>query len=482
MATIIIAVLLAIAVVLLLILVIKQQERIEDLRQQREEIEAEEHQVFGFLHELGEAFAEKENIRATQLHKHIVEGSVRVLEAHGGMLYLKDRHSERLIPTYVSAGCPALVPIPKHILQQAESTPQAIESYVRLHAIEPGEGILGEVWSLRAPMRVVEGEVGADELLAPLAQNRTPVHCALVAPLLYAGDWMGVLAVVNGPMSHKFSESDLVTFLNITEQSAFALFNANIYLEAHEKRRIDSDLQIARDIQRILLPSSPPEVPGFQISGINIPARYVSGDYFDYIRVADKSWGVAIADVSGKGVPASLIMAMCRSVLRSQAPGNGSASVVLKEVNRQLFPDIKEDMFISMAYLILNSENGEVTLSRAGHDPPLLYRSATKSIQKLTPPGMAVGIDSGAVFDRINSDYQLTLEPNDCIVLYTDGVTEAVNDMGTEFGMAKLIQSVQDSASEGAPAVIKTLTTELRGFVGEYPQSDDITVIVIRKL
>lgn len=477
--SVIIGLLLA-AIVLLVVYVLKLHGYVEELKVARDELEDEEVQFFDFLHGLSEAFSE--NIRAPQLHKLIVDGAVRVLEGHGGMLYLKDRHSDRLIPTHISAGCPPLIPIPKHILRQAESTPMAIDSYVRLHAIEVGEGIVGEVWSLRAPMRVVQGEVGAAELLAPLEGNRTPVHCALVAPLLYAGNWMGVLAVVNGPMSHEFSESDLVTFLNITEQSAFALFTANIYLEANEKRRIDSDLQIARDIQRILLPSSAPEVPGFQISGINIPARYVSGDYFDYVRVSEHSWGVVIADVSGKGVPASLIMAMCRSVLRSQAPANDSASTVLKEVNRQLFPDIKEDMFISMAYLILNSDSGEVTLSRAGHDPPLLYRAETKSIQKLTPPGMAVGIDSGTVFDRINSDYRLTLEPNDCIVLYTDGVTEAVNDMGTEFGMAKLIHAVQESAGEGTPAVIKTLTSELRGFVGDYPQSDDITVIVIRKL
>ena len=118
-----------------------------------------------------------------------------------------------------------------------------------------------------------------------------------------------------------------------------------------------------------------PAIDGFEISGINIPAHQVSGDYFDYIKVDDERLGVAIADVSGKGVPASLIMAICRSVLRSQATGNPSPADVLQKVNRQLYPDIKEDMFISMAYVILDHARNAVTLSRAGHDAPLFINA-----------------------------------------------------------------------------------------------------------
>src|SRR5438045_8911093 len=123
---------------------------------------------------------------------------------------------------------------------------------------------------------------------------------------------------------------------------------------ANEKKRLDHDLEIARDIQRILLPSEAPAIDGFQISGINVPARQVSGDYFDYIQVDEERLGVAIADVSGKGVPASLIMAICRRVLRAQSPNNPSPADVLGKVNRQLYPDINDDMFISMAYLLLH--------------------------------------------------------------------------------------------------------------------------------
>jgi sigma-B regulation protein RsbU (phosphoserine phosphatase) len=282
-------------------------------------------------------------------------------------------------------------------------------------------------------------------------------------------------------MGAPFSQSDFVVFKSISEQSAFALYNAIIYSEANEKKRLDHDLEIARDIQRILLPEEAPAITGFEISGINVPARQVSGDYFDYIRIDETHLGVAIADVSGKGVPASLIMAICRSVLRSESAGNASPSEVLKKVNRQLYPDIKEDMFISMAYLVLDHTNGGITLARAGHDAPMLYRRATQTVETIRPPGMVLGIDSGSVFDRLTNDFNVPLEPGDCLVLYTDGVTEALDSEGNEFGIERAVQSVRASAPQGAPAIIKRVIEDVRNFAGSYPQHDDITLIAIRK-
>jgi len=317
--------------------------------------------------------------------------------------------------------------------------------------------------------------------LARLRETPLGTASLMATSLLYGKQNMGVLAVGNGPMGAPFTPSDFVVFKSIAEQSAFALYNAIIYSEANEKKRLDHDLEIARDIQRIFLPEKSPAIPGFEIAGLNIPARQVSGDYFDYIRVDEHRLGVAIADVSGKGVPASLIMAICRSVLRSQAPQNPSPAEVLKAVNRQLYPDIKEDMFISMAYLVVDHSTGSITIARAGHDAPLLYRRAQQTIELIKPPGMVVGIDSGSVFDRITNDFAIPLEQDDCLVLYTDGVTEALDAEGFEFGIDRMIQSVRASAAHGAPAIVTRLIDDMRNFVGAQPQNDDITLITIRK-
>jgi sigma-B regulation protein RsbU (phosphoserine phosphatase) len=174
-------------------------------------------------------------------------------------------------------------------------------------------------------------------------------------------------------------------------------------------------------------------------------------------------------------------MAICRSVLRSQAAENISPAEVLKKVNRQLYPDIKEDMFISMAYLVLDHARNGVILARAGHDAPLLYKRETKTVTPVKPPGMVVGIDSGSVFDRLTNDFNVPLERDDCLILYTDGVTEALDAEGDEFGLERTIQAVQASAAEGASAIIKRVTDDVRNFVGGQPQSDDITLIAIRK-
>jgi phosphoserine phosphatase RsbU/P len=455
----------------------QQRVRILQLERSKEEIQIEETLVFDFLHGLGEAFTE--TIRATDLHRLIVEGASRVLDAQGGALYMMERAGGKLAPAFISKGCPPFVDVPTEVLQDAASNSSALENYLRAHAIAPGEGIIGRVWQTREPVLLTD-LADAPEL-AGLRGTSLGAASVMVTPLLYGKQNMGVLALGNGPSHPSFTQSDFVVFKSIAEQSAFALYNAIIYSEANEKKRLDHDLEIARDIQRILLPSESPVVPGFDIAGLNIPARHVSGDYFDYLEVDSGKLGVAIADVSGKGVPASIIMAICRSVLRSQAAGNPSPADVLHKVNRQLYPDIKEDMFISMAYVILDHTNGGATLCRAGHDAPIVFDHETGVAAPVKPPGMVVGIDSGSVFDRITGDFALSLKPGDCLLLYTDGVTEALDVHGDEFGFDRMIDCVQTSAPEGAPAIITRLIDELRSFVGSQPQNDDITLIAIRR-
>jgi phosphoserine phosphatase RsbU/P len=454
-----------------------QTRRIRRLERSHEEIQVEETLVFDFLHGLGEAF--RETIRPQELHRLIVEGATRVLDANGGALYLTDRTGGKLTPAFISKGCPPLVDVPPNILQQAAVTPVALESYLRLLSVTPGEGMIGRVWQTGQP--VCLNDISEVPELVKSRGGVLGTGSVMAAALSYGKQDLGVLAIANGPIGAPFSQGDFVVFKSIAEQSAFALYNAIIYSMANEKKRLDHDLEIARDIQRILLPAEAPAINGFQISGISVPARQVSGDYFDYIRVDDERLGVAIADVSGKGVPASLIMAICRSVLRSEAARNPSPADVLRKVNRQLYPDIKEDMFISMAYLILDHQRHGITLARAGHDAPLLYKQQSQTVTPVKSPGMVVGIDSGSVFDRLTTDFAVPLERDDCLVLYTDGVTEALNAEEDEFGLDRMIQSVRASATDGAQTIVKRIIEDVRNFTGSVPQNDDITLIAIRK-
>ena len=455
---------------------VRQQRALRLLGHEWRALQAEEKQVFDFLRGLGESFGSGAGHR--DLHRLIVESGVRILNAHGGALYLVDRGGEFLSPAYISRTCAPLVRVPPHIRQQATSNPVALESYLRLSLVHPGDGAVARMWK-EGGARIFNF---SDPELAGLAANGQGATSALVGCLSYRDKTLGVLAVVNGPMSATFGPDDLAVFKAIAEQSAFALFSEAVYLEAGEKRRLDSDLETAREIQSILLPAGSPEIAGYEVSGLNIPARHVSGDYFDYLRIDEHHWGLAIADVSGKGIPAALITGMCRSLLRAAAPGCTSAAEVMRAVNRRLYPDIKQDMFVSMLYVVIDTRTNDVTLARAGHDPPLLYRATGREVLPLRPPGMAVGIDSGSVFDRVITEEIVTLASGDGILLYTDGATEALDAHGTEFGLPRLIQAVQANAPKGAAATVSNIAAELREFAGEFAQYDDITLISIRRL
>lgn len=445
------------------------------LEKARERVELEETRVFDFLHGLGTALSGAS--APGDLHVLIVEGALRILNGHSGAIYLADPTGLTLQPRFVSRNCPPLFEVPENIRLESGKGKGILHNYIRLHPVRPGEGVIGSVWRDKEPL-LLRGEDGR---LDPARFGPRHTTSAMVTPLIYGGQILGVLLITRSEEAEPFRKSEFQIFKAIAEQSAFALSTAIIFSEAAEKKRLDQDLQVAYEIQRILLPSGAPDFPGFEIAGINIPARQVSGDYYDYVKVDDQHCGMAIADVSGKGVPASLIMATCRSVLRSQGLGRTSAAEVLHLVNAMMFPDIKEDMFISMAYAILEKDSPTVVLARAGHDAPLHYSARQKRITRINPPGMAIGIDTGAVFNRVTGDFSFSLERDDCLVLYTDGVTEALDSLGDEFGMDRLMQSIHASAAEGAAGIITRLTDDLRTFIGTQPQHDDVTLIVVRK-
>jgi sigma-B regulation protein RsbU (phosphoserine phosphatase) len=462
--------------VVLGIVVFGSRRRVGQLKRSSAEIHQEEQRVFDFLHGLGAAFSE--GVPSGELHRLIVEGAVHILKADGGALYLADRAGENLLPSFLSKECPPLVVLPASLAAEAASggATQAVESFVRLQAVTRGRGLLGEVcdWRRGRFLRRT-GDI-------PQELGEQGLGSVVLGPLSYRNQLLGVLALARKPSSDPFNDTKIDLFQAILEQSSFALFNQAIHLAAGEKHAMDHDLQIASDIQKILLPSDAPDLPGYELRGLNLPARTLSGDYFDYIPVDEEHTGIVIADVSGKGVPASLIMAMCRSALRSHAPGVLSPAAVLHRVNRQLYPDMKEDMFISMAYVVLNRRSGEALLARAGHDAPLLYRAGDRDVVRLNPKGMAVGIDSGGVFDRFCTDFSFRFGQEDLLLLYTDGMTEALDGSGGEFSLERLTAELRECAPAGAEETLHRLARSVGTFSAGQPQHDDITLIALRKL
>jgi sigma-B regulation protein RsbU (phosphoserine phosphatase) len=454
-----------------------QRRRIRELRQQKDKLAVEERRVFDFLHGIGEALTDEH--KPSDLHQMLVEGAVRILEAQGGALYVTAPGGGQLRPAYLSRNCPPLVELPPGFGGGVADIALALRTFQMLRAVRSGEGLLGAVWQDRLSLFLR----GHDPRLAVFQQVGFKTHSVMASALVYGGQTLGVLVLAKmDDANAPFTGEHFMTFKAIADQSAFALFDLIVFSEAAEKRRLDQDLQVAGEVQRILLPTGAPQLSGFEIAGVNLPARLLSGDYFDYMPVGERELGIVIADVSGKGVPASLIMSMARAVLRVFARANPSPADALRRLNGELYEDIKEDMFISMAYVVLRADTGELLLARAGHDAPLIYRAQSGTVEKVVASGIAVGIDSGAVFNRVLRDTALQLSPGDALLLYTDGVTEALDKAGDEFGLDAMVASIRQAAGEGASAIVKRVTEDVRAFVGDHPQYDDITFIAIQRV
>jgi sigma-B regulation protein RsbU (phosphoserine phosphatase) len=396
----------------------------------------------------------------------IVEGVLKVVGASGGAIYQEAQEPGFLNPAYVSEGCPPLIKAPPEILEKARVDPRALESHLRLARVAVGDGLIGKGISMPEAIRVQGEEKGLS---------------VMISPLRYAGKDIGVLAVARQAGGDDFTNNDFAVFRSVAEQSSFAIGNARVHQEVTEKKEIEGELKIAREVQRVLLPQEDPVVKGFRVNGTNVPAKIISGDYYDYIDLPDGKLGVVVADVSGKGVAAGLLMAMCRSLLRAFSLANSSPSAALSTVNRYLFPDIHEDMFISMIYGILDPADGSFIFCRAGHEPALIYRKASGEVEISKPKGLALGIDSGNVFERVTADERITLDSGDCVLLYTDGVKEALNAGEEEFGLERLSETFRQAARLGAEAVVKQVQKAVKSFTGEGPQMDDVTIVAIEK-
>ncbi len=423
-----------------------------------------ESSLFSFLETLVDRFGGKSR-GGRPLPQTIGEGIAKLAGGDAAAVYMVDKNMELLVPEWVSAGFPALTALPRELAEQgAGPFHPSVISFLKLSPIPVGDGPVGRCFQEEMVQVFAQGAAHGPLLLAPLrSSTRT----------------LGVVAISRGIGSERFPQEDLERFRGLATQSGFALGMAVMQEEAAEKRRMESELLSAREVQRLLLPESAPVVPGFDVTGRNLAARIVSGDYYDFIPVDANHTGLVIADVSGKGIPASLMMATCRGLLRGLAPHEPSPSRALATVNRSLFEDMKEDMFISAAYVMLRSEDGMVTLCRAGHDAPLLYRKVTGKVERLEPPGLAMGVDEGDVFDRVTGDFEFKMESGDCLLLYTDGINEAEDAKGNEFGMQRLEQTFGLAAAMGAESVVDALLTAVAAHLGKSPQNDDVTLVAV---
>ncbi len=248
-----------------------------------------------------------------------------------------------------------------------------------------------------------------------------------------------------------------------------------------EMERKKTELAIAMEIQQSFLPDTLPPIPGFDLAGKSVMAKEVGGDFFDVIpfeviSLRKGRYGLLIADVSGKGIPAAIFMALSRVVVRANALWHTDPADVLRDANATITQDSRSSMFVTLFYGVLNAGDRELTYANAGHNRPLLIRHTAETIDELEGSGIALGVDDHATY----TSQKVTLSLGDVLLLYTDGVTEAINPAGELFGEARLKDVLFAQQNQTAAEIVEAVLGAVTEFSGSQPQEDDITLLVIR--
>jgi len=332
-----------------------------------------------------------------------------------------------------------------------------------------GEGIIGHV--IATGQTVIAPDVRLDP---HYVQGRVGTLSEIAVPIVSGGDVIGALNLESSTVD-AFSEADVEFLEFFAVAAAISIEKAVVHREMIEKARIEQQLRIAKQVQLALLPAASPVLAGYDIAGTNVPTWEIGGDYFDYLPQPDGRLGLAIADVSGKGVPAALIMATFRAALRAQRARGIALDAMASRLNRILLDSMDTSRFVTAFYGLLEPRTGAMSFANCGHNPPLLLRAAGAR-ELLTSGGPALGMWHGAAF----VPGAASVEPGDVLVLYTDGVIEVMNAAGEMFGVDRLedvIRRRHDSSRDLVEAVIDAT----RAFAGRSSYEDDFTLVVIRR-
>jgi len=247
-----------------------------------------------------------------------------------------------------------------------------------------------------------------------------------------------------------------------------------------ERERMSRELEIARQVQMSLLPKDSPKISGFDIAGICIPAKEVGGDYYDFINLGNKKIGIAVGDVSGKGVPAAIYMTLTKGVIQSQAEERMSPKEVLTKINAFIYQSVDRKTFVSMFYTILDTDERKLICSRAGHNPAIFFRNGDNGHSLIQPSGIALGLDKGDIFSDVIREQEIKLQKGDLLIFHTDGFTEAMNENHDEYGEERLLNVIRKNKDKSSTALIDAVSREVHKFTQAHPQHDDMTMVSVK--
>ena len=302
------------------------------------------------------------------------------------------------------------------------------------------------------------------------------IRSVMAVPLASGEEIFGMVYVDN-PFNNRFQEEDLKVLTTIASVASIKIENDRLLDERLEKRRMEEELKVASEIQMRLQPFSPPKLNGWDMTGVSFPCREIGGDYYDFIhRKRDSHLIVAVGDVSGKGTGAALLMSSLHAAVRAQSQTRASISEVMGEINQYIFENSPSNKFLTLLYGELDPDTGTLTYSNGGHNAPIFVRRSGE-VERLDKGGLPIGMMQGVVYQEASVGF----DPGDVLVIYSDGITESINEREEEFDEERLIEVVKNNLGRSASGIRDRIDEALSRFVGTTAPVDDMTLMIIKR-
>jgi serine phosphatase RsbU (regulator of sigma subunit)/putative methionine-R-sulfoxide reductase with GAF domain/anti-sigma regulatory factor (Ser/Thr protein kinase) len=307
---------------------------------------------------------------------------------------------------------------------------------------------------------------------------QTGEHLLIGFPLVIRNDLYGVMLVEEETGARRFRSKRVEIVNSIAQQVVLSIQNEHLQLEMVVRERLEHEIELARQIQKTFLPEQLPEIPGWDLAATWLTARQVGGDFYDVIELPGGRLGLLIADVSDKGMPAALFMALTRTLVRAVVYDTPSPAETLRRVNALIIPDNRQSMFVTAVYGVLSLESGEFTYANAGHNPPVWLSGSGKTLESLHRTGAALGI----IDDLQITERTITFSLDDLLLLYTDGLTEAFSPEDEIYGEARLLKELKKIGKSSAQGVLDVLEASVNKFTNPLPAADDLTMLALKRI
>jgi len=425
--------------------------------------------TYDFMENLGGAITAK--IDLPRVMEIIIDSAVHNIGADSGAILMVDEYQDVLRVRATYGIYPPLLEVPDIVKVKASS----LKQYFSDTTIPVGVTVLGE--AVKSGMAIMIGDCREDTRMQQNSKDDILFVSSLLAiPLVVGNRVLGVISALKRAANQHFTDEDFQHLKTFADYASITIDNLYTYLEVLEKRQMEREVDIAAQIQKRLLPTQLPSLLNATVAVHSVPARGVSGDYYDIIPLNGDKVALVICDVAGKGIPAAMVMVMIRSIVHLLVGPGRDAAATLTDINQGITGRIEIDHFATIGVLIYDQSRREAQYANAAHLPLMVYRRRTRSLAKLDAKGLPIGVERDASYEQ----KRFRVEPGDVLVLCTDGIIEAMDTDGKQYTLGRLKSVIEKGAADGADRLVESIREDLSRHVGAARQHDDQTLMLLQ--